>query len=133
MKFIVNKHNRQTVFLNLLSELDPDQTWEVVIRKPKSKRSIDQNKYYWEMLTQMAVYFGYIDMNGRGDSSMMHKLMTYKFLSEEGKFKDESFLKIKSTQDLNVKDFSTYVEDVTNWAKQYGFTFTEEDYLDQEE
>ena len=52
LNFKMNKHNLENL-ISKLRQLDPTKVWEVIVRKPKSVRSMDQNEYYWEMLTAM--------------------------------------------------------------------------------
>ena len=117
LNFKMNKHNLENL-ISKLRQLDPTKVWEVIVRKPKSVRSMDQNEYYWEMLTAMGDYFGY-------DKTDMHKLMAYKFLFKMKEIKNEEVAYIQSTTELNTKDFNEYLEKIKFWAGQYGFKFEE--------
>lgn len=117
LNFKMNKNNLENL-ISKLRDLDATQMWEVIVRKPKSIRSMDQNEYYWEMLTAMGEYFGY-------DKNDMHRLMAYKFLFEMKEIKNESVGFIRSTSDLNTKEFNEYLDNIKFWSGQYGFNFEE--------
>lgn len=117
INFKMNKNNRENL-ISKLRELDPTKLWEVIIRKPKSIRSLDQNELYWEMITQMSFYFGY-------EKQEMHSLMVYKFLTEFKEVINDTVPVIKSTTQLNTAEFNDYIEKIKQWACDYGFNFEE--------
>ncbi len=117
INFKMNKNNRENL-ISKLRELDPTKLWEVIVRKPKSVRSLDQNELYWEMITQMADYFGY-------EKSEMHSLMVYKFLTEFKEVFNNKVPVIKSTTALTTSEFNDYLEKIKSWSFDYGFRFEE--------
>lgn len=117
INFKMNKNNRENL-ISKLRELDPTKLWEVIVRKPKSVRSLDQNELYWEMITQMGDYFGY-------EKSEMHSLMVYKFLTEFKKVFNDQVPVIRSTTSLSTSEFNDYMEKIKSWAFDYGFRFEE--------
>jgi uncharacterized protein (DUF2344 family) len=100
-----------------IRDLDDNQLWKVVISKHKSMRSLDQNEYYWELITQLANDIGHT-------KDEMHQLMTFKFLTSKKIVNGEKIFTIKSTSKLNSKEFTEYIDNIKSWAKEYvGFNF----------
>ncbi len=80
---------------------------EIVVRKQKSQRSLDQNSYYWGVVIEiLRDHFGY-------ESEEMHEALKFKFLrTHEG----EALESVKSTAKLNTAEFEDYLERVRRWA-----------------
>ena len=119
MNFKLNKNNLDGL-ISKLKELDQDVLWSVTVKPFKSIRSLDQNEYYWKLVTELADYFGlkYKDE--------MHEILLYKLLSEEKQIKNLKVLTIGSTTKLNVKQFNEYLEKVKEFARSYGFLLKDE-------
>ena len=66
--------------------------------KPSNRRNTAQNNYYWIMLKQFGHYVGYY-------SEEMHDVCKRRF-------------KIKSTKELNVDEFSEYLDRIYQWAAE---------------
>jgi uncharacterized protein Veg len=76
---------------------------ELTIRKRKTKRSSQQNKFYWSyVLVEMMDATGYT-------KDEAHEALKYEFLREDG---DGPLRKVRSTTSLTVEEFSAYVERV---------------------
>ncbi len=104
-----------------LKDLDKANLWTVKITPYKSTRSLDQNDYYWRLVTELADYFG---LKSKDE---MHEVLSYKLLSEEKQIKNLKVMTINSTTKLNVKEFNEYLEKVKEFARGYGFKLNEED------
>jgi len=82
---------------------------EVIVRKRREKRSIKSNRYYWGyVLQQIAEATGYT-------KDEAHDALKYQFLREDG---DGPLMKVKSTADLSVEEFSEYLERVMVFGAQ---------------
>lgn len=82
---------------------------EIVVRKQKSQRSIDQNSYYWGVVVEiLRDRFGY-------EAEEMHEALKFKFLrTHEG----EALETVKSTTKLNTAEFEDFLERIRRWAAQ---------------
>jgi len=123
MNFTLNKNNLNGL-VGKLKELDQDKLWSVTVKPYKSIRSLDQNEYYWKLVTELADYFGLKSKNE------MHEVLLYKLLSEEKQIKNLKVMTIGSTTKLNVKQFNEYLEKVKKFARGYGFKLGEEEIKD---
>jgi len=103
-----------------LKDLDKANLWTVKITPYKSTRSLDQNDYYWRLVTELADYFG---LKSKDE---MHEVLSYKLLSEEKQIKNLKVMTINSTTKLNVKEFNEYLEKVKEFARGYGFKLMDE-------
>jgi hypothetical protein len=141
IKFRLNKYNLDQL-INRIRSLNLKNAWNVSILPYSYNRSLEQNNMYWEMITQMADYFG-------NSKDQMHDLMRYKFLyapkeiynidyfgkvkSKDYKQRDNRVIPIyelKSTSKLTVKEFGEYITSVMQFGEEYGFYFIE--YFEEE-
>lgn len=118
MKFTLNKNNLDGL-VGKLKELDQDKLWSVTVKPYKSIRSLDANSYYWNLVAELADYFG---LKSKDE---MHEVLLYKLLSEEKQIKNLKVMTIGSTATLNVADFNKYLESVKDFARGYGFKLNE--------
>ena len=85
------------------------QRVEVVFRKERSQRSLNQNSYYWGVIVQMlAEEFGY-------DPEEMHEVL----LAEKSREYGENPLappKIKRSSSMSTVEAEEYFERVRRWA-----------------
>ena len=123
MKFTLNKNNLDGL-VSKLKELDQNVLWAVTVKPYKSTRTLDQNDYYWRLVTELADYFG---LKSKDE---MHEVLLYKLLSEEKQIKNLKVITINSTTKLNVKQFNEYLEKVKEFARGYGFKLGEEEIKD---
>ena len=123
MNFTLDKNNLDSL-VTKLKQLDKDKTWTVKVSPYKSTRSLEQNEYYWSLVTELADYFGLKSKNE------MHEVLLYKLLSEEKQIKNLKVMTIGSTTKLNVKQFNEYLEKVKDFAREYGFKLGEEEIKD---
>lgn len=85
----------------------------LTIEKLKSKRSTQQNKFYWVLVTILANEIGY-------DKMEMHDLIKFKFLRTEKVFEKtgEIFEYLKSTTELNKTDFADFIGSLQRWSAE---------------
>ena len=123
MNFTLNKNNLNGLIIKL-KELDQNVLWSVTVKPYKSTRTLDQNEYYWKLVTELADYFG---LKSKDE---MHEVLLYKLLSEEKQIKNLKVMTINSTTKLNVKQFNEFLEKVKDFARGYGFKLGEEEIKD---
>lgn len=84
---------------------------EVVLRKKRSKRSDQQNRYYWGIVVQiLANHCGY-------EPDQMHEALKYKFLSDHQE-DSSGLITIRSTASMTTDEFAQYVNRVVRWAAE---------------
>ena len=115
-KIIKISNGKNSAAISALGKLDPNQDWKITIEEWDYKRSIDQNKRYWEMLGQLGYHLGYT-------ADEMHQLLTYKYLSYKSIVMDNEVVVVPSTTSLSVKEFGDYMNNVENFASSLGFNF----------
>lgn len=88
---------------------------EIRIEKLKSKRSIQQNRYWWLAMTILGNELGY-------SKEETHELMKFKFLKRERVIEKtgEILEYIESTTTLSKSDFADMVTDMVRWAASMG-------------
>ena len=119
MNFTLNKNNLDGL-VSKLKELDQDKLWSVTVKPYKTTRSLDANAYYWNLVAELADYFG---LKSKDE---MHEVLLYKLLSEEKQIKNLKVMTINSTTKLNVKQMNDYIERVKEFASSYGFLLKDE-------
>jgi len=115
-KIIKISNGKNSAAISALGKLDPNQDWKITIEEWDYKRSIDQNKRYWELLTEIGKHLGY-------NPNEMHALMAYKYLSYKSIVMDNEVVVVPSTTSLSVKEFGGYMNNVENFASSLGFDF----------
>ena len=104
----------------LFGELDPTKFYDVTLREHKDSRSIQQNKMYWALITELGSFLGY-------GSEEMHQMMAYKYLSYTNELLGDEVVVVPSTSNLSIKEFIDYLSHVEGFAHTLGFKL-EEDY-----
>jgi hypothetical protein len=103
-------HSKLGDYLKTLSGNDI----ELIIRKQKSKRSLNQNSAYWgiviEMLSECETFGGYT-------KDEIHDALREKFLGVRNP--DTGLIKIRSTTDLNTVEFNEYYAAIQRWATSF--------------
>ena len=102
----------------LIGELDLSKAWEVEIKPFAFNRSIEQNKRYWKLISELGSFLGY-------DEGEMHELMKYKFLSYKQEMLGDEMTVVPSTSKLTIKEFVEYLEQVERFANTLGFQLEE--------
>jgi len=106
-KLILDDPARFSVHLSSLN----DKRVEVVVRKEKSQRSLQQNKAYFGIVIEMLCEkTGY-------DRDTMHDMMRVKFASHEDL--NTGLLVVESTAKMDTVRFIKYYEDIQRWAAEF--------------
>ena len=85
------------------------QRVEVIIRKPRTKRSDVQNSYYWGVVIELlSKELGY-------DKDEIHEILKYKFLQSNAM----GMPYIKSTTKLSTGEFEEYLSKIKQWAAEF--------------
>ena len=93
------------------------------IRKPK--RSLDQNRYYWAILSDISEQV----VPGKAyEPSMWHEYLRALFLPERMVELPDGSMKMLegSTAELRVNEFTEYLEKVIKWSAEHDVVFSEE-------
>jgi hypothetical protein len=86
-----------------------NQTVEVIICKPKTKRSDQQNRYYWSVVLELlSKELGY-------DQDEMHEILKYKFLQSHAM----GMPYVKSTTKLSTGEFEDYLSKIKRWSAEF--------------
>lgn len=114
---VKNGHLSKSVRNKIASELlqFEGKRVEIRIEKLKSKRSIQQNRYWWLAMTILGNELGY-------SKEETHELMKFKFLKRERVIEKtgEILEYIESTTTLGKSDFADMVTDMVRWAASMG-------------
>lgn len=114
---VKNGHLSKSVRNKIASELlqFEGKRVEIRIEKLKSKRSIQQNRYWWLAMTILGNELGY-------SKEETHELMKFKFLKRERVIEKtgEILEYIESTTTLSKTDFADMVTDMVRWAASMG-------------
>jgi hypothetical protein len=105
----------------LFGKLDDTKFYDISIREHKDSRSIQQNKRYWALITEMSSYLGYT-------TDEMHQMMAYKYLSYKNDLMGEEVVVVPSTTKLKIKEFNEYYDKVAQFAYSLGFKMDLEQY-----
>jgi len=90
---------------------------EVTIRPHKSKRSLEQNAYYWKLITDICMHLcGDKSKTATEKQSMDMKVEFLEPLTKtplpDGRF----YVTYKSTADMTIKELAEFCECVERWA-----------------
>ena len=79
---------------------------ELILRKRRSQRSIEQNRYYWGVIVEiLADHFGY-------NPEEMHEALKFHFLKSH----EDKLVTVKSTAKLSTDEFARYINQIVIWA-----------------
>ena len=85
---------------------------EIVVKKFKKERSLQQNKYYWSVVVPLiSSELGYT-------REEMHEVLKSLFLKDHINFKGENLVIIRSTTDLKTDEFENYLSEIRIWASK---------------
>jgi len=98
-------------FMDYVSRLE-GKVVEVVVREAKNIRSLNQNAYYWGVVIKMIS-----DETGYS-AQEVHDILRGLFLSSEVKIAGKIVTVVKSTTDLNTKQFEDYLSEIRMWASK---------------
>lgn len=84
---------------------------EIIIQKPKKKRSTEQNSLFWSYMSILGYDLGYT-------KDEMKKIVCAKFLTQETVIEKtgEIICTVKGTSELTTKEFTDLLEGVLQWA-----------------
>ena len=105
----------------LFGNLDPTKFYDVSIREHKDSRSIQQNKMYWALVTELGSFLEY-------NTEEMHAMLAYKYLSYKQEMLGDEMVIVPSTTKLNIKQFAEYYDKVCQFAYTLGFKLDLEQY-----
>jgi hypothetical protein len=117
---ILTKYNREIA--HQMVDAAPDGHI-IEIRSPK--RSLEQNRYYWSILGDIAEQV----VPGKAyEQSVWHEYLRGLFLPERIIELPDGSLKMlePSTAELRVNEFSEYIEKVIKWAAEHDVKFSED-------
>lgn len=117
---ILTDHNRD-IAIDMVKNAENGMVLE--LRKPK--RSLDQNRYYWAVLTDISEQV----VPGKAyEPSIWHEYLRALFLPERMVELPDGSVKMLegSTAELRVNEFSEYLEKVIKWASEHNVVFSEE-------
>jgi hypothetical protein len=85
-----------------------------------SKRSSQQNRYYWGGIIPV-VQYGMQQLGVKMSNEQVHELLKFKFLLEDVVTEDGEILMqtIGSTTKLNTIKFNEYIDDIREWSLEY--------------
>jgi hypothetical protein len=93
---------------------------EVTLKKARSKRSDNQNRYYWGVVVEI-VRQGLRDLGHRLDKDEVHYFLrekfNYKELVNEGT--GESVKIPQSTTVMTKTEFGEYIEQIAQWSAEF--------------
>jgi hypothetical protein len=97
-------------YLVLLSSMEGKEI-ELVLRKRRSQRTLQQNKFYWAVIVEiLSHHFGY-------EKDEMHEALKFKFLrlpTGDGRQLET----VMSTTKLTTVGFVNYIDKIVRWAAQ---------------
>jgi hypothetical protein len=101
----------KTKFRKEVARLFGGESIEIIIHKKKKHRSVQQNRYYWLIVTMLSDHTGFT-------KDELHAILKSKFLRTE-KASEQSGLiyeYIKSTTELTTVEYMDYLESVRQFA-----------------
>tara|TARA_R110001606_G_scaffold368857_1_gene524776 strand:- start:971 stop:1372 length:402 start_codon:yes stop_codon:yes gene_type:complete len=131
INFTLGKNNLDGLILKL-KELDKDKTWTVKVSPYKSTRSLEQNSYWWKLLTEWQLYYSNLK-NVKESNSFVPNIDEWneyfkdKYLTEKKPFGKKIIVIQKSTKDLKLNDMGEFLDTVKNFMYNKGFIFNEEE------
>lgn len=114
MRFILNSSEVVKNCISALTQVNTDKPMIVTIKEYKKNRSNSQNNLYWEWLTIISKDTGFT-------KEELHDRLRLQFLGTterevnykiDGKVQKVTLKEIKSTTELNTKEFTDYLEKI---------------------
>lgn len=102
--------------LRHIAEMNPSKTWEVEIREQKRKRSLPQNRLYWQYLNIIEAETGHL-------AEELHEFFKMDILGfKDVTFKGRTMPVPVSTTSLTTKGFTDYINEIQARVGAYGIT-----------
>lgn len=98
-----------------------EKGWTLKVEKVRGIRSLQQNKYYWALLTIYGIETGNTPEEMHTDMREAYGMIYRK--------NEKTYL--KSTSTLNTKEMTDYIDYIRHHAGQQGITLPDADYLKQ--
>lgn len=115
MYFLVKEPGDVLDAIQYLETLPADKSWDVEITEHKLNRTKQQSRLYWHWMGVLSDQTGY-------SKDDMHEFFKGKFLPvETKKIMGKEVTVSASTADLDVKQFTEYLEQICAWAGEFGF------------
>ena len=90
---------------------------EVTVRRKRSKRTIDQNAYYWACME--IVSHTMFELGNLWDKTRCHEFFKAQFLRNVEFVNGVEVLSIGSTAGLNKSEFGDYMTQVDEWCMEH--------------
>ena len=118
--WIVSKQNIPQLVIYLEELIKQGKTPQVTIKeKADQGRSLEANKFLWGRLYKSISNFtGYLPME-------VHLLCGHLFLTEQKTINEVQVPYVRSTSDLSVEQFSTYIQHIETYFSQLGWGMDE--------
>jgi hypothetical protein len=119
--WIVSQQNISQLMIYLEELIKEGKTPQVTIKEKASndKRSLEANKFLWGRLYKSISQFtGYLPME-------VHLLCGHLFLTEQKTINKVQVPYVRSTTDLTVEEFSTYIQHIETYFSQLGWGMNE--------
>lgn len=101
-------------YRDYLSTLEGDKV-TVEVKKYRNSRSLEQNRYYWQIVSKISDHTGYT-------KDETHALLGSKFLKDHVDIQEGEGMKrytvVKSSSSLKSDEMAKYIEEVKMWAAQ---------------
>jgi len=119
--WIVSQQNISQLMIYLEELIKQGKTPQVTIKEKVSgdKRSLEANKFLWgKLYKSISNFTGYLPME-------VHLLCGHLFLSEQKTINGVQVPYVRSTTDLSVEQFSTYIQHIETYFSQLGWSMDE--------
>lgn len=119
--WIVSQQNLGNLMIYLESLIKEGKTPQVTIKEKVSgdKRSIEANKFLWGRLYKSISNFtGYLPME-------VHLLCGHLFLSEQKTINGVQVPYVRSTTDLTVEEFTSYIQSIEVYFSNLGWSMND--------
>ena len=120
-EWIVSNQNMPQLMIYLEGLIKEGKTPQVTIKEKVdgNKRSIEANKFLWGRLYKSISNFtGYLPME-------VHLLCGHLFLSEQKTINGIQIPYVRSTTDLTVEEFTSYIQNIESYFAQLGWSMDE--------
>ena len=109
---INNRHDFDRSLIQLAPLAKDFTEVEIIVRKKRSRRSLDQNAFFHSWINLLSNYTGY-------SFDQMKNIVKYKFLKAEAinEKTGEIYEYIKETSSLNKSDFADFCTEIQHWSK----------------
>jgi hypothetical protein len=112
----VSKENLPQLTIYLEGLIKEGKIPQITIKEKARSRSIEANKFLWGRLYKSISNFtGYLPME-------VHLLCGHLFLSEQKTIGEVQVPYVRSTTDLTVEEFTSYIQNIESYFAQLGWS-----------